>query len=231
MRAFQHILIIAFLSSTVFGQVYPQEKLDSIFNSKVPYDSSKAVLDIDIGLIQIIQLTSSIGDPGLTSDELSMIENRFGFKYHSESFDIPQEFLTAKQNEYNKIVYRYLDSINNCDTQKEIEIEALRLVIDNYLNITKSDKEIEKKLKKELRKEKSDIRDRILIADKHYRDKDFQKALDQYQMIENMQITNQTKAYIYNSMYHCLLNLLRYDDALEMQNNDTEYWIHNFKKL
>ena len=153
------------------------------------------------------------GDPLNISDELEYVENRFGFKYKFDYFEVPSDFVQKKQNEYNRQVYKYLDSILLIDSEEEINTELLRLGIERIIIANRTDKDIKKYVQKEFRKENKEFKNRLIEADLIYRDRKFEFALKKYQELNNEAKTDKGLLYLQTSEYHCLMNLEKFEKA------------------
>ncbi len=195
-------------------------KVDSIVLSQIPYSKEKAILDIQNNIIQIIQLSPG-GSPAFNNEEISLIEQRFGFYFIYDFLKYPRKHLERAEQDYNSIVYEYLDSINNIDSKNEIRSELKRLFNERQFTSQKTDKELHKTIQKKLRGENKEIKIEVLNADKLYRDRKFNDALNEYESIRLKITTCKTKDYITNSMYHCFMNLQLYEkaDSLKNMNN------------
>jgi len=65
----------------------------------------------------------------LTPEEKGIIENEFGFKFRYFYFEkIPQHYLDQRQQEYNSIVYNYLDQKVNGDSHSLIKKRIMSLI-------------------------------------------------------------------------------------------------------
>lgn len=161
----------------------------------------------------------------MTGEQIKSIEERFGFKYDYRFFNIPQDYLNNKNTKYNNVVYEYLDSINNFDTRKEIDIEFNRYSIENLIISNINDRNLKKVVWKEFQKQDKKHREIILRAEKLYRDREFEKALKIYKEIEEKIITEKGKIFILNSKYHSLMNLEKFKEACELLLLDNMNWI------
>nr|WP_319997652.1 hypothetical protein [uncultured Draconibacterium sp.] len=195
-------------------------RVDSMILSQIPYSKEKAYQDIQNQKIQIIQLIFG-GDPGFSNEEINLIEKRFGFHYVYDYLQYPRPFLEKVQNEYNNIVYQYLDSINNIDCKNEIRSEYKRIFYEKVVS-SKTDRELKRTIQKKLRGESKQVKTEILNADKLYRDRKFNDALNEYESVSLTKTINETKNYIANSMYHCYMNLQQYAKADSMKNINNE---------
>lgn len=195
-------------------------KLDSLIFSRIPYSADKAKQDITNGNIQIIELTS-VGSPSYSPDEIESVEQRFGFHFAYDFLKYPTHHLEQAETEYNKVMYQYLDSINNTNCEKAIWSELARMYYERQVYANKTDEELSKTIRKKLRGESKEVKVQIFEADKLYRDRKFTEALKKYERISLETIKPETKAYLVNSQYHCLTNLQRYTeaDSLKKMNN------------
>ena len=213
-------LIFVFLFSVFFIKISAQtiyenstEKIDSIVFSKIPYDSLVAKTDIENGTVRIVSLICS-GQVEISSEEIEQIETRFGFKFYYDCLEFPYEYLVIKQKEYNTIVYMYLDSLYNIDSEAEISTEQVRVYSERIIASERTDNEIEKIIRKSLKRENKEIKKQIYQADLLYRDRKFEEALNTYEKIESN--NERTISYVTNSKYHCLMNLKQFDKAKQL---------------
>ena len=196
-------------------------RVDSMILCQIPYSKEKAYQDIQNQKIQIIQLTPG-GDPAFSNEEMNLIERRFRFHFVYDYFEYPRRYLEQAENEYNYVMYLYLDSINNIDIKKEISSEFKRLFYERQIFSNKTDYELYKTIRKKLRGENKKIKTEVLNADKLYRDRKFIDALNEYESICLLNTKNKTKNYIANSMYHCYMNLQQYAKADSIKNINNE---------
>ena len=213
-------LIFVFLFSIFVLEISAQtvyenstERQDSIIFSKIPYDKYVAKSDIENGIIRIINLTCT-GHIENTSEEIEQIENRFGFEFYYDCLELPYDYLIIRQNEYNRIVYNYLDSLYKIDCEAEIFTECVRLYSERIIASERTDKEIEKIVRKSIKGENKDIKKQIYQADLLYRDRKFGEALNLYEKIKSN--NDRTVNYVTNSIYHCLMNLKQFDKAKQL---------------
>jgi hypothetical protein len=218
-------LFLVFLFLLLFIEVSAQDKnkkaiyeeidsaqlarIDSIFFSKIPYDSLVAYEDIKQNNIKIIL---GCGDPVNTNEEFKIVEKEFGFRFAYDcNNNVPHEYSDQRRNEYNNVIISYLDSLYHFDNKREISNEMLRLYFERKFISTKTDKKIKKNLRRKIRWEKKEIKKQVYQADLLYRDRKFQEALNSYRTI----ITDNEKtiSYLINSQYHCLMNLQEFDNA------------------
>ena len=206
----------------LFGQNYSNEEIVYFKNQIGDINENKAKEDLKGNKILILVLISNFTtqNPQLTGGQIKSIEKRFGFEYDYRFFDIPQDFLHNKNQEYNDVVFEYLDSINNIDTKNEIETEFSRYMIENNSVSNTEDKKLKKVVRKEFRKEDRTHRKLIFSAEKVYRDRDFEKAFEIFTGIENRIMTPKGKCFILSSKYHSLMNLERFEEAYDLLNLD-----------
>jgi hypothetical protein len=226
-------LLIVFLFSVLFIEVSAQTenkkliyeelgsveqvRIDSIIFSKIPYDSVQAHHDIKSGKIKII-VDACGGDPMNTNEEVDYVENKFGFEFAYDCLQLPREHVLQRQSEYNEVVYRYLDSLNNIDCEKAIYDELFRLLIERELTSKRTDKELQKIVRKSLKGESKEIKKQVYQADLLYRDRKFQEALKIYRDIKTEK--NKSSSYLINSQYHCLMNLNETEKARSLYLNN-----------
>ena len=197
-----------------------QAKLDSLIFTQIPYSIEKAKQDIQDGKIQIIDLKPG-GSPYNSQEEVELIERRFGFHFIYEFLKLPTKYLARAEAEYNKVMYQYLDSINDNDCEKEIRSELARMYYEREVYSRKTDEDLSQTIRKKLRGESKDVKEQIFEADKLYRDRKFTEALKEYERISLKKIKPETESYLENSKYHCLISLQRYAeaDSLNIMNN------------
>lgn len=187
-------------------------RVDSMILSQIPYSKEKAYQDIQNQKIQIIRLTPG-GESAFSNEEMNLIEQRFGFHFVYDYFEFPRRYLEQVENEYNNIMYLYLDSINEIDSREEIWSELWRMYFERQVYSKRTDKELAKAIHKILRGESKEIKSQILDADMLYRDRKFNDALNDYERIGLLELKPKTEAYLTDSKYRCLLNLQRYSEA------------------
>ncbi len=196
-------------------------KLDSLIFSKIPYSIEKAKQDIHSGNIQIIKLTD-VGSPSYSPDEIELVEQRFGFQFVYNFLKYPTNYLEQAETAYNKVMFQYLDSINNTDSKKEIWSELARMYYEREVYSNKTDKELNKAVRKKLRGENKEIKAQILDTDKLYRDRKYAEALNDYERISLLKLEPRTETYLTSSKYHCLINLQRYAEADSLKKMNKE---------
>ncbi|MBN1187626.1 MAG: hypothetical protein JXB49_35455 [Bacteroidales bacterium] len=205
--------IIIFIANNLFAQY------DSIaqkyFEIIIPYDSVQAISDLKNDSIFILNFsgTGHLGDPLNINEELEYVETRFGFKFKYGYFEVPMEFIQKKQNEYNKQVYNYLDSIMQKDSKEEINIELLRLGLERLIIANQTDESIKEYIRKEFNKENKAFKNRLIAADINYRDRKFELALKEYQELKKYAETEKGLLYLQTCEYHCFMNLKNFDKA------------------
>jgi hypothetical protein len=222
MKASIFILIILILTAkNIFAQY--DRIAQEYFEKLVPYDSLRAVSDLKNDSVFILNLSGfeySFGEPFNINEELEYVESRFGFKFRYDGFMAPRDFVQKKQNEYNRQVYKYLDSILGIDSKDEINTELLRLGLDRVVFAIQSDESIIKYIRKEFSKENKVFKDGLIEADLVYRDRKFEIALEKYQELKLSAETEEGLLYLQTSVYHCLMNLKEFDKAKELTKYD-----------
>ena len=110
----------------------------------VPYDSAQAISDLKKDSIFILKLFgyNQIGTLKNSKEELKFVGKRFGFSFKYDYFEAPIKSVLEKQNEYNKQVYKHLDSTLNVDSEKEINIELTRLLLERIIVANQSNESI-----------------------------------------------------------------------------------------
>jgi tetratricopeptide (TPR) repeat protein len=200
--------------TTQYSKLDSIEKLrvDSLIYERIPFNALKAKEDINNDTIRIIRLVLA-GTPANTNEETTRLENRFGFFYDYEYLRLPNHHLKQKEEEYNNIVYQYLDSLFGFDTKREVYSEVVRMWWERNVVSNRTDRELRKYINKTLRGESKINKKQIFEIDKFYRDKKFRKAIDDYNQILSFNLTNQTTDYVLNSIYYCYLNMLQFEKA------------------
>ena len=114
------IAILIWIPYITFAQT--QESIDSLLLQKVRFNEDSARYDIKNGRIRILSLLSNftIEDSYAESDNLEFVQDKYGFTFYYEEFNIPKKHLRIKEAEYNSIVFNYLDSLCNCNSEKSI---------------------------------------------------------------------------------------------------------------
>ncbi|MFC0877463.1 hypothetical protein ACE01N_12755 [Saccharicrinis sp. FJH2] len=181
----------------------------------IPYDSLQAIDDLNNDSIFILDLCGfDVFYESLNiNEEREYVENRFGFKFKHDYFEVPTEFVLKKQDEYNRQVYKYLDSVLQIDSEEEINTELIRLGLERFIIANQTDESIKRYIKKEFRKENKIFKNKLIEADKIYRDRKFEIALKKYQELKNQAQTEKGLLYIQTSEYHCLMNLEKFNEA------------------
>lgn len=112
------------------------------FLSQIPYTKEKAIEDILAGKIQVILLGSDsyLGsqDSILDADQEKEITNKYGFtleRYYIEGI-IPSNYLMQRQDEYNQVVYTFLNVMHQMDVESAVKLElrnkAIEVLKDRY---------------------------------------------------------------------------------------------------
>jgi hypothetical protein len=101
---------------------------------QIPFDSLKAKRDILNDTIRIVSLISKQYSgcrlsylQYLSAENITLIEKQFGFTYNYFELDFNQGYLDQRQNEYNRVVYNYLDKQLNGDSFKLIRDKIIEL--------------------------------------------------------------------------------------------------------
>ncbi len=192
-------------------------RVDSIFFSQIPYSSEKAKADIQNNNIQVVIL-HPWGSPSYSQEEFEQVEERFGFHFIFNYFNVPNRYREEAETTYNSVIFSYLDSINGFDTELAIHTELARIYYERQIYSFKCDKDLWKVIRKKCRGEKKDTKKQIFQADQLYRDREFGAALHCYNSISEQKVKPQTFSYLMNSRYHCLLNLKRFEEADRLRN-------------
>lgn len=207
------ISIFVFIASNLFAQ--HDSLVIKYFDKIVPYDSLHAISDLQEDSIFILKLSGFdyLGNPFNNNEELEFVEKRFGFLFKYEHFKAPMEFVQKKQNEYNRQVYKYLDSIMQINSAEEINIELKRLGLERLIFAKQTDEGIKKYIEKVFNEENKEFNNKLIEADKLYRDRKFEKALEKYQELKNQTETRKGLLYLQTCEYHCFMNLKQYENA------------------
>lgn len=207
------ISIFVFIASNLFAQY--DSLVIKYFDKIVPYDSLHAISDLQEDSIFILKLSGFdyLGNPFNNNEELEFVEKRFGFLFKYEHFKAPMEFVQKKQNEYNRQVYKYLDSIMQINSAEEINIELKRLGLERLIFAKQTDEDIKKYIEKVFNEENKEFNNKLIEADKLYRDRKFEKALEKYQELKNQTETRKGLLYLQTCEYHCFMNLKQYENA------------------
>jgi len=108
-----------------------QKKVNTTLRNKIGYSAEKAKEDIKNGNIYFLNLIP--GDGGLNNTERKYLENLFGFKYIYASPEVNDyELLYEVENEYNSVMFEYLDSTCNCNFYDEYKNEAIKLIRNRH---------------------------------------------------------------------------------------------------
>ena len=190
-------------------------RVDSFIYTQIPFDALKAKNDLHNDTIRIVSLkcSSIMETPLNNNDEIEQIEQRFGFIHHTEYYKLPYSHLLNKEEEYNKIVYSYLDSIFQFDTQKEIQHERVRLFRKRVIIPNRSHNKLRKHIKNQINGEEKQIIKKVFDVDCLYRNRQFEEAIIGYNEIINLSIQEATRNYLVTSIYYCYLNLGQYKTA------------------
>lgn len=108
------------------------------FRDQIPFDKQRAKLDLRKGKIEIVSLYSEysgceIGVYDVLSEEDKVeLEERYGFKYVNYFIEdhVMEPYLGQAENEYNGVVYHYLDSVNQINTKEEFRNDVFRMYKD-----------------------------------------------------------------------------------------------------
>ena len=102
----------------------------NIFLRKIPFDSIRARKDLATGIVRIISLNGDQGPTGTSihdvigREEIKKIEMKFGlkFEYHYLA-DVFYMYREQRENEYNDVVYNFLDQKLNGNSRELIRQE------------------------------------------------------------------------------------------------------------
>lgn len=119
-----------------FSICIPDSGFHNFFLRKIPFDSIRAKIDIEHGLVRIISLSGKYSSTGtrildvIGKDEINKIQDKFGFIFESHYLDdIFPKYLEQRENEYNKVVLQFLDEklqYNSWELIREEIRDALR---------------------------------------------------------------------------------------------------------
>lgn len=126
MKRVSIILLIVFASQSGFVNKSDSEDIPL---SKIPYNSTMAREDISKGIIRIIDLISPTYEAERTrlqdlidDHDLTLVEEQVGFSFEDIIMDdIAPKYLTQREDEYNAVVYQYLDSKHNTPSKSMIQ--------------------------------------------------------------------------------------------------------------
>lgn len=96
--------------------------VDSLLLNKISFNEDSARNDIRKGNIRLLDLSSTytLEDSPMTNDDIKFVESKYGFKFYYEQYDIFKYYLDIKEKRYNEIVFKHLDSICHCNSEKSI---------------------------------------------------------------------------------------------------------------
>lgn len=212
-----------------FSQEYSDFAIEYFNNQLLDFNESQARNDIYGGKIILKKLLSEWtmhDNPCIDVEQIHCIEERFGFTYEYLFFEIPLDFLTPKQEAYNRAVYEHLDSLCNCDSRKEIKKELGRFSFENCVTSRRSDKTLKKIVRKEFRNKDKTLRTEAFEAEKLYTKRKYAEAYEAFSKIEEKLTTEKAKRFILTSKYHSLMNLFKFDEASKLLEKDTNNWIN-----
>ena len=112
------------LTFFVSDSIYYKRVKDSILLD-IGYDSNKAKEDIKKGNIYFVSLSPMPLE--LNKSDYEYLESLFGFKYLIDFPDAPIDFLFEAEEEYNAVVFEYLDSVCNCHFIKKYKREFKKI--------------------------------------------------------------------------------------------------------
>lgn len=171
-----------------------------------------------------------LDNPCIYLEQINTIEKRFGFTYEYLYFKIPQDFLTPKEELFNKVVYDHLDSLCNCDSRKEIKKEFGRFSFENCVISRRSEKTLIKIVRQEFRKKDKRLRNEAFEAEKLYTNRKYAEAYEAFSKIEEKLTTEEAKRFILTSKYHSLMNQFKFDEANLLLKKDTTNLINKYRK-
>lgn len=99
---------------------------DSLIYNMIPYSKMKAKQDIENGKIYYLQIGG--GSDFLDIDDYECLEKQFGFEYFFVDYRLPREYLEKALDDYNSVVFEYLDEKCNCNFIEEYQKECSRLI-------------------------------------------------------------------------------------------------------
>ncbi len=108
-------------------------KYDSIFFSKIPYNAAKAKEDIKNGKVYYLHLFAD--DSGFDNSDFEYLEKKFGFEYLYDYLRLPSQYLKRAEEDYNGVVFDYLDKKCQCDFEAEYMKELKRMFFEKMKNI------------------------------------------------------------------------------------------------
>ena len=121
------LLIVLLLLIDFTSQAQDMSRVDSMFLTKIPYDSMTAQTDIKNGIVRVIDIFSPtwslVGtklDELITPNQLEEIQRKLGFKSELIIIDnVPTKYIRQREVAYNRVVFKYLDSVNGFDSRTE----------------------------------------------------------------------------------------------------------------
>ena len=104
---------------------YVWRYVDSTQLAKFPYNKEIAKRDIENGEVKIL----SAGLQLLSDHDLDSVTNKYGFKYFPVAGCVLDSYQDKAMEDYNSIVYDYLDQLNGPEWRQKLntEIKALYL--------------------------------------------------------------------------------------------------------
>ena len=110
----------------------------------VPYNRSKARQDIANGVIQVVELSSNLGDWLLPDKYIKNVEKKYGFKRVIKYYEVGQLYLDQAQKAYNTEMYAYLDKKYRINSRKVIW-KAFRASYRQFMIDVKKENEARRK--------------------------------------------------------------------------------------
>ncbi len=137
------LLLFVLLTLSAFGE---DPEMDRFYLQKIPYDSIQARIDIDKGIIRIVDLISPTYEAERTRiqdiispENLKYIEETIGFEFVDIFIDsMAPKYLTTREEEYNAIVYQYLSDKHNQPARLLIKNSILTIYHDQKNQLAKN---------------------------------------------------------------------------------------------
>ena len=131
----RRLIIIMLVAPLLMMGFKNKSEKEDIPLSQIPFDSMMAKSDIEKGVVRIIDLISPTYEAERTRlqdlisiDQRTLVEESLGFTFEDFILDeVAPKYLTQREEEYNAVVYRYLDSKHNAPTESLIKSMIIKL--------------------------------------------------------------------------------------------------------
>lgn len=105
------------------------DSLRTFYKAKIIYNSLKAKQDLEAGEVYLLRLHSyydMIPQLPIEKEDIAKIEEKFGFKFLNQDYQAPKHSIAKElENQYNEVVYEYLDQKLGGNSRKLIKDEIL----------------------------------------------------------------------------------------------------------